>query len=360
MLPAITTTLDVYYKFLNAKGLDSSKEETNREIHEFKYRIILEFTMALPVLRICPRLLFCTLSKPVSCPHLIYSPIVNQQRLCSGFNDDKLDDNVDSFGEFEEISATDVLFTNVDIDAIVGDDLEKKKSLQVFISEMNMLMQTQQLVAPKQLTPEQWLKLLKLRHEASRLGYLKRLFFKEKRKELRSFLSEEKRVSREQFRESKKNIPRVPRSTNSPLTYELGQTALFHRIQKPVMKQKQNFNLALTMCFGPDLVVDCSYEKYMTPAELFGCARQILFLWSTNRGNTNPFNLIFCNLSPEAKIMEHLRFFFHKTEGDCSMLNFTEKSYTDLYRTEELVYLTPHCEEELEKYDGNSVYIIGT
>ncbi|KAK8375198.1 hypothetical protein O3P69_015669, partial [Scylla paramamosain] len=35
------------------------------------------------------------------------------------------------------------------------------------------------------------------------------------------------------------------------------------------------------------------------------------------------------------------------------------KSYLQKYPKEQLVYLTPHCQEELLVYDHNAVYIIG-
>lgn len=36
-----------------------------------------------------------------------------------------------------------------------------------------------------------------------------------------------------------------------------------------------------------------------------------------------------------------------------------EQSYLDIFDRSELVYLTPHCREEMTTYDHNAVYIIG-
>lgn len=36
-----------------------------------------------------------------------------------------------------------------------------------------------------------------------------------------------------------------------------------------------------------------------------------------------------------------------------------EKSYLDLFPKEKLVYLTPHCREEMQEYDHDAIYIIG-
>lgn len=316
--------------------------------------------MSFLVLRLCPRSLFSVPKTLISCQHSKYPSVLQQQRFCSALNDAKLGNDVDTFEEFEENPAFHELFTSVDIDDIAGDDLDQKKSLQVLISELNMQIQTQRLVAPKCLTAAQWRKLLKFKSDKSRSSYLNKLYFLENKKESKATRSKERQEDLQKHREWKESNPREAVTTNSPISYGLHETTLFHRLYKQTMKQKYNFDLVMAMYFGPDLVVDCSYEKYMKPSEIYGCARQMLYMWSSNRADKNPFNLIFCNLNPEGKIIQHLTKLFHQTENDFSVLNLTEKSYTDLYPTKELVYLTPHCDEELEKYDGDSVYIIGT
>jgi ribonuclease P protein 1 len=40
-------------------------------------------------------------------------------------------------------------------------------------------------------------------------------------------------------------------------------------------------------------------------------------------------------------------------------INITEKSYLDLFPKENIVYLTPHCREELREFDHDAIYIIG-
>ena len=40
-------------------------------------------------------------------------------------------------------------------------------------------------------------------------------------------------------------------------------------------------------------------------------------------------------------------------------LNIHEKSYLDIFPKEQLVYLTPHCREQMSTYDHNAIYIIG-
>lgn len=40
-------------------------------------------------------------------------------------------------------------------------------------------------------------------------------------------------------------------------------------------------------------------------------------------------------------------------------LHLHEKSYFEVFNKDQLVYLTPHCREELVDYDHDAIYIIG-
>lgn len=40
-------------------------------------------------------------------------------------------------------------------------------------------------------------------------------------------------------------------------------------------------------------------------------------------------------------------------------LNIHESSYLDVFPKDQLIYLTPHCREEMTKYDPDAVYIVG-
>lgn len=318
------------------------------------------FKMSFSLTGLCPHLLHTVVRKPVPCLRPKQPPIIKQQLFYSSFFDPNSTNKEESFDEFEETTTVNDLLSEVDFDEIVGDDLKKRNFLQVFISELDMLRRTQDLVAPKRLTTDQWRTLLKKKTQKARRHYLSFLYTKEKRKEVKAARSEAKLKDFNEFLEKRANIPREELTTNSPVTYALGQTSLFHRIYRPTIMNYYNFHLAMAAFFGPDIVVDCSFEENMTDNEIHCCARQILFMWSSNRRSPTPFNINFCNLNPGGLLMHHLTSFFHKLgKDDLFFLNLTEKSYTDLYSAKELVYLTPHCDEELEKYDGNSVYIIG-
>lgn len=40
-------------------------------------------------------------------------------------------------------------------------------------------------------------------------------------------------------------------------------------------------------------------------------------------------------------------------------MNIHSQSYLDIFDKEQLVYLTPHCREEMDNYDHDAIYIVG-
>ncbi|KAG0721849.1 Mitochondrial ribonuclease P protein 1 [Chionoecetes opilio] len=176
------------------------------------------------------------------------------------------------------------------------------------------------------------------------------------------------------------------------------------------------------MLFGQPLVVDMDFEKHMTNKERQNCAYQIQMMISANRKHQDPYSLELHNAPPTLDTMTRLERYvpplYDVRHLSNSNLNFAEslevlvmalealhkeakplglevswlrprkaqvrrmmascheksgrapggpeypvpinpKSYLDKYPKEQLVYLTPHCQEELLVYDHNAVYIIG-
>lgn len=262
----------------------------------------------------------------------------------------------DQFDDFENPSPGHELFENIDIDSIVGDDLEMKKSLQKLILELSMQLQTETLLAPKKLQPKEWRALLDRPTNVKRAQYLKYLYVKERRKEMNEHIKRTRIELIDPINESKID---EPLTTSSPMEYSLRSTTLFDRIYLKPILQRMNFNLALAWMFGEDLVIDCSYEEYMTTGGINSCARHLTYLFSNNRLCTHPFNLILCNVGKNSKLMDILPKTLQNLHNDDFFMTVTEKHYLDLYPAEKLIYMTPHCDRDMEKYEEDCVYILG-
>lgn len=260
------------------------------------------------------------------------------------------------FDSFEEAPPD---YSNIDYEAVTEGDPEKLKCLKLYQLEIDLLAQQGEKV-PKRMLAEHWRELLNTPAKNHRFQYLKFLWLKEVKREKDLRKQAENRVAFLQVLEERKKQERPVRTTSSPMCYGLTEVSLFHRFYEPEINRLYNYKMLQARMFGPQIIVDCSYENYMNLKEINLCAKQMLIMWSENRDCFYPFDLLFCNLVETSPMLKKLRKTIPSIDEDPTFpFNYTPKNYLDLYPKEQLVYLTPHCTETLDTYDGNSVYIIG-
>lgn len=113
------------------------------------------------------------------------------------------------------------------------------------------------------------------------------------------------------------------------------------------------------MRYGQNVVIDCSYEEHMVWREITNAAKQMTFVFGDNRIHKDPFNMHMCNVNLNGDFMKQLRKNIPSLEEPWFPLNIHTQSYLDIFPKEDLVYLTPHCREELTCFNPDTVYIIG-
>ncbi|KAF0761853.1 mitochondrial ribonuclease P protein 1 [Aphis craccivora] len=246
--------------------------------------------------------------------------------------------------------STSKLFDNIDYDLITGGDEETLSKLKRLILEIDLLYESGEQI-PSHLKIDQWQSLLQLSSRSSRMKQLRYLFLIEKKKENRIVRKLEKRAER---LERYENEPK-----NDHIEYGLMRNSMFHRIYEKQMNSLYNYRLCEAMLYGQDILIDCSYDGHMSLKEQTNCAKQLLLMWSYNRTHKDPFNIIFCNVNKESTVFKCLSKTIPTIDDPTFPLNYTKQSYLDLYPREKLVYLTPHCNEELKEYNYDDVYIIG-
>lgn len=143
------------------------------------------------------------------------------------------------------------------------------------------------------------------------------------------------------------------------LKYGLGANSLFLRLYDTSMNHFSNWKLMRSMIFGQKLIMDCGYEDKMSRSEAKNCAKQLQFAFAANRALDDPFDLVFCNLPSTGILHDELYSYIPTMYQKEFPINFTNQSYLDLYDKKSLVYLTPDCNKELNKYDDDDIYIIG-
>eukprot|EP00826_Nyctotherus_ovalis_P003822 TRINITY_DN10788_c0_g1_i1.p1 TRINITY_DN10788_c0_g1~~TRINITY_DN10788_c0_g1_i1.p1 ORF type:complete len:211 (+),score=19.11 TRINITY_DN10788_c0_g1_i1:239-871(+) len=104
---------------------------------------------------------------------------------------------------------------------------------------------------------------------------------------------------------------------------------------------------------GQRIVIDCLFDDKMTEKELKSLAHQLMYVYGINRRSSCPSNLYVTGVGPKLTI--HLQSLHY----DKWLIPFTPSDYIELYKKEELIYLTADAKEILESINADKVYIIG-
>lgn len=247
-----------------------------------------------------------------------------------------ISDQFSSDSELKDEFQYDIKSLSVDIKTIAGEDPVKIKVIQSLAAEMDLMRQTGCRYIPQKLTFSQWHELLDIKCRKDRQNFY-RMVYTEEIEKARTFL---------------------------PFDYSSIEVdyskSLFPEISNHQIEKFYNYKLSLAEMFGPHVLIDCSQESCVKPHEVSSCVAELSRMWLLNRRTANPFNIIFCNIDSNnsilrTKLIERMS----GTNDFTSFLNFTEKSYLCLFPVSKLVYLTPFSKNELGKFSGNCIYIIG-
>lgn len=292
--------------------------------------------------------------------HLIVSPITaynHAKRYQSSSNGDvskSIDATLKEDFDYESESP----YLNIDFEVISEGDPDKLKALKVLQLEIDLMRQQGEQV-PSHLSIQRWKDLLTLDSLMGREKYLKHLWVVEMKQKHRQEKSQKKAQSYAQFKAQLEEADPKLKTTCSPLNYSLSETSLFHRLRDCTMNQFYNYKLLLAEWFGPKILVDCSYEQFMELKNVQSCVKQMLLMWSDNRENANPYDIIYCNVNQESSLWQKFTQRIPMITAADSPVHFTHQHYLDIFPREKLVYLTPHCNEILEHYSHDDIYIIG-
>lgn len=143
------------------------------------------------------------------------------------------------------------------------------------------------------------------------------------------------------------------------MMYGYGQNFMFRRITETNMNLLYNSKVMNSIMFGNKIILDCCYEKYMTPREISSCAKQLMLCFAQTRIHDYPFHIHMCNVDYSGLLMRKLKSYIPTLEKPEFPITVTTQSYLDIFDKKELVYMTPHVSNDIEYYDSNSTYIIG-
>lgn len=237
-----------------------------------------------------------------------------------------------------------------------GPSIDVDKKRKILELEMEVMRQEGRKVpTPAKIKEENWNHLLQLRSRNQRRQYYLYLWNTEMVKESQRIKKEQRRV---EIAKRKEELTQE-NAENDHLIYGLFHNTMFLRVYESTMDHWHNNKLIQAMQFGQNLVIDCSYDDYMNDKEMRNTAKQLTLCFALNRMHNEPFNVHHCNANFQKTTMKNLQKSLVQIHDTAFPFNITEKSYLDLFPKEKLVYLTPHCKNDLEEFNPDDIYIVG-
>lgn len=173
---------------------------------------------------------------------------------------------------------------------------------------------------------------------------------------------ENEKIKREEKKKAtaeRLEIKRELNQQNEHLIYGLNFNSMFMRIYDTTITKFQNSRLINAMMYGQKIVFDCSYDEFMNRQEASNTGKQLMISFAENRMNDQPFDIHFCNVNMKSYSFEILKKFIPTCLDIDFPMNLHTESFNDLFDKRRLVYLTPHCNNELTHFNHDDIYIIG-
>lgn len=212
-------------------------------------------------------------------------------------------------------------------------------------------------IIPTVLSDEQWNQLITTSSSRQRAQAM-RYFAAKKKHKLKALV--DKRASASL---SVENImqERKKREEEKHIVYGLGYNSIFLRFYDKNFDRFENEkSIRQFHEWGHPLVIDMAFVNMMTIHEVRSlCFRELTHGISYNKSTKEPLALYIVNFNHKCPKCQTLaKAFKNIFEPDFPAV-VTEKSYTDLFPRERLLYLTPDSKTDLIDYNPNDVYIIG-
>lgn len=202
---------------------------------------------------------------------------------------------------------------------------------------------------------DHWDTILNLPSKSSRHKFYQFLWKNEMIKEG----EKEKKEVRKFHNEQRLKAEREEKANNNHVVYGLRNTSMFLRVYDSTVTHYDNLRLIRAMQFDQKIVIDCSYDEFMSRPEASNTGKQLMLSFAENRLHNEPFDLHFCNVNLNSVATKALHKYIPTMLDDDFPMNIHQSSMTEKFDKERLVYLTPHCRNDLEEYNHDDIYIIG-
>lgn len=104
------------------------------------------------------------------------------------------------------------------------------------------------------------------------------------------------------------------------------------------------------------IAVDLDFDDLMIEKDICKCVKQLLWVYTINRKSAMPLHLHYTGLKTNGRIEQALE----RNDGYRNWdIKITHESFTDIFKHEQIVYLSSDSDNVLTELDEHAVYIIG-
>ncbi|KAF2361164.1 tRNA methyltransferase TRMD/TRM10-type domain [Trinorchestia longiramus] len=209
---------------------------------------------------------------------------------------------------------------------------------------------------PSHIQEQDWLELTRLPSVMARKKYLRFLFIKEMKK-----INKKEKGSKKRAFSNEKHAQVLEELTTEEgrLTYGLWRNAMFIKWLKQNINDIESHKLIQAKLYGQPIVFDYDFDEYMVSREKKALAKQVCECIGNNRSHREPFYIHMCNFRQEEEIAKTTLKAIPPLLHDDFLVDVHSEDYLDVFPKDKLVYLTPHCRDEVGDFDHDAVYIIG-
>ncbi|KAF2361165.1 tRNA methyltransferase TRMD/TRM10-type domain [Trinorchestia longiramus] len=209
---------------------------------------------------------------------------------------------------------------------------------------------------PSHIREQDWLELTRLPSVMARKKYLRFLFITERRK----IDKKERGLKKRAFADEKYEQVFGKLTTEERLlSYGMWRNTMFNKWSKQNMNDIDSHKLIQAKLYGQPIVFDYDFDEYMVLQEKNLVAKQVASCISENRFHREPFYIHVCNFRQEEGIAKTTLKAMPPLLHDDFLVDVHSEDYLDVFPKDKLVYLTPHCRDEVGDFDHDAVYIIG-
>lgn len=231
----------------------------------------------------------------------------------------------------------------------------EEEKLSLVQAEYELYQLEDEINLPSKVTDRQWADLVKLPSVMGRKKYFQFLFINQ----VKSENEKKRKLERKKINQEKYELRCKELAKDNHIVYGLWNNTMFIKYTDTWINSIDTFRVMQAKMFGQPIVIDYGFDDHMVSREKSLLAKQMRECFGLNRINSEPYDLHLCNFRQQEETAQLTMRGIPTLLNDEYPVECHEKDYLDVFPKEKLVYLTPHCREEMTTYDHDAIYIIG-